>query len=780
MNINLDKVNKIFAGAEKDGRSFLLEHEVYAMLKAAGLGAPRFFFLEKGKKARPRDLAGLGTDSVVLKVVSPLIQHKSDAGGVRFVKADGAAVNRAVGKMLASVPLTFRTWAKKFEKPGEKGGPARKDVEASIRGILVCEKVAYDNVGFGSEILAGVKDSREFGPVMTVGAGGLDVEYMNEKIREGKAISLFSVHLFDEDRVRTLLEPLAFFGKTAKAFRGRKPLITPEGLAGSILRFVALARSFSAYAGDSPYVIEEFEVNPLVIRRGKLVPLDGLCRFSRAHRELTARPYGQIRSLLRPDSIGIIGVSEKMNIGHIILNNILKNGFPKERVFVVKPGAAEIEGCRSVPAVRDLPGTVDMFVLTLGAEQSYDVIKEIIENGKARSVIIIAGGLGEKEGTQGLEGMIKDLIARGRAEGRITPVVNGGNCLGIVSKPGKYDTTFITDHKLPRPKGPRSDMAVISQSGAFMISRMSKMPHIEPRYAVSLGNQIDLTASDYLNYLKDEPEVRTFAVYMEGFRPGDGYAFARAVKDITARGKTVVVYKSGRSPEGRGAASSHTASVAGDYNICRFILKQAGAIVCEDIEEYENFIRGIHCLEGRKVRGNRVGLVSNAGFECVIMADSLKDDEAELVSVEFAPATRSRIVEALKPLGIDKLQDVHNPLDVTPVGDDAVFCACAVAVLEDPNVDCAVISPVPMTPAMQTLAPSSDYKESILNPESFAQQIVAAFRKTDKPFVVNVDAGKVYDPLCELLDEAGIPVFRRSDEALRFLRKYVAARLPRS
>ncbi|MCJ7643953.1 MAG: acetate--CoA ligase family protein, partial [Candidatus Aminicenantes bacterium] len=655
MNIHLDRVNKILAGAEKDGRSFLLEHEVYAMLKAAGLGVPRFFLLEKGKKAKTQELAALGTTSVVLKVVSPLIQHKSDAGGVRFVKADAAAVNRAVEEMLAAVPATFRTWAGKFKKPGEKGGPARKDVEASIRGVLVCEKVAYDNVGFGSEILAGVKDSREFGPVMTIGAGGLDVEYMNERIREGKAVSLLSVHLFDEGRFRTLLEPLAFFGKVAKAFRGRKPLITPESLAGSILRFVKLARALSAYAGDSPYVIEEFEVNPLVIRKGKLVPLDGLCRFSRAHRELTARPYGQIRNLLRPDSIGIIGVSEKMNIGHIILNNILKNGFPKERVFVVKPGAAEIEGCRSVPTVRDLPGTVDMFVLTLGAEQSYDVMKEITENGKARSVIIIAGGLGEKRGTQGLEGIIKDLIARGREEGRTTPVVNGGNCLGIVSKPGKYDTTFITDHKLPRPKGSRSDMAVISQSGAFMISRMSKMPHIEPRYAVSLGNQIDLTASDYLNYLKDEPEVRTFAVYMEGFRPGDGYAFARAVEEITARGRTVVVYKSGRSPEGRGAASSHTASVAGDYNICRSILKQAGAIVCEDIEEYENFVRSVHGLEGRKVRGNRVGLVSNAGFECVIMADSLKDDEAELVLAEFAPATWARIVEALKPLGIDKL-----------------------------------------------------------------------------------------------------------------------------
>ena len=116
---------------------------------------------------------------------------------------------------------------------------------------------------------------------------------------------------------------------------------------------------------------------------------------------------------------------------------------------------------------------------------------------------------------------------------------------------------------------------------------------------------------------------------------------------------------------------------------------------------------------------------------------------------------------------------------MTPVADDAAFIGCAEAVLEDPGVDCAVISPVPMTPAMRTLGPSLDGRPSILDPESFAQRIIALFRRTDKPFVVNVDAGKVYDPMCELLEEAGILVFRRSDEALRFLRKYTAARLSR-
>ena len=136
-----------------------------------------------------------------------------------------------------------------------------------------------------------------------------------------------------------------------------------------------------------------------------------------------------------------------------------------------------------------------------------------------------------------------------------------------------------------------------------MISRMSKMPQIEPLYAVSLGNQIDLTASDYLNYLKDEPEVRIFAVYIEGFKPGRRLAFARAVEEITARGRTVVVYKSGRSPEGRGATSSHTASVAGDYNVCRAILKQAGAIVPRTSIEFESFVRASHVLGRQEGQG---------------------------------------------------------------------------------------------------------------------------------------------------------------------------------
>jgi acyl-CoA synthetase (NDP forming) len=762
MAVNTKSIDRIFAAAERDGRDFLLEPEVYAVLRAAGIAVLRHVFVPRGRKVTRDDIAKLGPAGVVvLKIVSSRIQHKSDVGGVAFVAARPAAVNTAVAAMEQTVVA--------------RSAEPSRDVECSLSGVLLMEKVAFDNVGFGSEILLGARTTREFGPVLTVGAGGLDVEYMNEHLRDGRAAALFSAELMRDDFLPAGLEPLAFFGKVAAEFRGRKALVAPAAFARTVSAFRELVRAYSPFGDASPFVIEEIEVNPLVVRTGKLVPLDGLCRFSRRKTALDSRPAEGVGRLLRPETIGIIGVSEKMNVGRIILRNVLKHGFPPDRVFVVKPGLPEIDGCRCVPTVADLPVTVDLFVLTLAAEQCPDVMRELAAHEKARSVIAIAGGMGEKTGTTSIEEDIRAILAAGRAAGRTTPVVNGGNCLGIYSPPGRYDTTFIPDYKLKRPEGASSGLVFLSQSGAFMISRMSKLPRVQPLYAVSMGNQLDLTVSDYLDVLKDDPEARFFAVYMEGFRPGDGHLFARAVAAAVARGKIVLVYKSGRSPEGRAATSSHTASVAGEYAVCRAILEQAGAIVAEDIFEFESFLKALVRLDGRPVAGDRVGLISNAGFECVIMADSLRDGY-RLRPAAFSEATRERILAALRPLGIDRLQDVHNPLDVTPVADDAAFIGCARAVLEDENVDAAVVSPVPMTPAMQTLPPSLAYKENMLATGGFVPLMRELFHSVNKPVVVNIDAGELYTPLAESLEEAGIPVFRRSDEALRFLRKFVGTR----
>jgi hypothetical protein len=116
-------------------------------------------------------------------------------------------------------------------------------------------------------------------------------------------------------------------------------------------------------------------------------------------------------------------------------------------------------------------------------------------------------------------------------------------------------------------------------------------------------------------------------------------------------------------------------------------------------------------------------------------------------------------------------------MDVTPTADDAVFCESARAMLEDENVDALVISPVPMTPAMQTLPPGEGHREDLLREGATVPRLIEMFRASDKPLVVNIDAGGRYDPMADELAKAGVPVFRRCDDALRFLRKFVANRL---
>ena len=280
--------------------------------------------------------------------------------------------------------------------------------------------------GFGSELLVRLRSSRECGTIVTMGLGGLDVEYLSARLAEGRAQAIASAHLLRRSAIPPLLSGLAVTDKLVRVFRGRPAPIALRSLVDIFDGFARLGRLFSPFGRRFPYVIEEAEVNPFVISGGGLLPLDGLCRFSR--RREPARPsiHAQIGRLLRPASIGIIGVSERLNLGRIILKNILREGFPRERVYIVKPGVGEIEGCRCVPGIQDLPETVDLFVLTLAAEQSPAVVEALVTHGKARSAIVIAGGLGEKPGTEVLEENIRGVLKWGRETGRVGRLVPVG------------------------------------------------------------------------------------------------------------------------------------------------------------------------------------------------------------------------------------------------------------------------------------------------------------------------------------------------------------------
>jgi acyl-CoA synthetase (NDP forming) len=470
--------------------------------------------------------------------------------------------------------------------------------------------------------------------------------------------------------------------------------------------------------------------------------------------------------------------SKGVNMGRIILRNILAAGFDPARATVVRPGLDEIDGVRCVPTIADLPEKADLFVVAVGAAQVPGVLSDLVETDAANSVILIPGGLGETRGSEDLADRLKAKIRAAHDSDDGGPVFIGGNSLGVISHPGRYDTMFIPETKLAKSRGdhPRS-ACFLSQSGAYIIANLSRMPWFDPAYALSIGNQIDLTAADLLTHIKDDPAIEVFAVYMEGFQPGDGLRFAQAVRAAVSLGKDVVFYKAGRTSAGRSATAGHTASVAGDYAVCEAAVAEAGAFVADDFTEFSDLLRLSMAFRGKRIDGRRLAAMSNAGFESVGMADSIEGDRSRLSLASLTDATRARLASILESARLDGLVDVKNPFDVTPMADDASFAQLVDAVLDDPGVDVMVAGIVPLTPALETLAPGDDHRESVHHPESVAKRLPTVAAEHDTPLVAVVDSGRRFDAMAGVLEADGLPVFRSADRAVRVLTKWVDVHL---
>jgi len=526
-----------------------------------------------------------------------------------------------------------------------------------------------------------------------------------------------------------------------------------------------------------PGGILDLEINPLAVTPDGPVALDVLVTLdpgpvaapARATRR-AGRPVWKLTRLLEPASIAIAGVSGGDNPGRTILRNLIRDGFDPDRITVVKPGVEFLDGCRCVPDVGSLPGKVDLLVVAVSAARAASIVAEVAERDAAESIIVIPGGLEEKAGGDLLAGRMRAALDAARRRPGGGPLVNGGNCLGIRSRPGRYDTFFIPEAKLAPPSGHPAPLAIVAQSGAFALSRMSRLHRLDPKYVISVGNQMDLTIGDHLRHLADDPGIRVVGVYVEGFAPLDGRAFVGAARTIGARGGTVILYRAGRTAAGASASASHTAAIAGDALVTEQLARGAGVVVAETIEAFDDLLRTFVLLDGRVVAGRRLGAVSNAGFECVAIADNL----GGLEPARFGAATEARLAEILEGAGLTDVIDVHNPFDLTPMGDDATFAAIAEAILADEGVDVGLVGDVPFTAALQTLpagspAGSGGTGEDLAAPGAIAPRLVDLWQRTGKAWVTVVDAGPRYDPLARALEAGGIPTFRTADAALRAL-----------
>lgn len=312
--------------------------------------------------------------------------------------------------------------------------------------------------------------------------------------------------------------------------------------------------------------------------------------------------------------------------------------------------------------------------------------------------------------------------------------------------------------------------AIVSQSGAFIITRLSNLETLDPALALSIGNQFDLSLADFVSIIGQRDDIDAIGVYAEGFNDMDGLAFLKAVEEVSAAGKVVIFYKAGRTEYGQSAAAGHTASVAGDYDICQSAAAAAGALVVDTFKEFEQLLELATELHGKPVKGRRIGAISNAGYETVGMADAVRGARYEVTMPELAEATRVRLVEALARHKLDRLVNARNPLDLTPMATDQAYEDCVRVLLEAEDVDALVVSMVPLSPA--TLSTPDEIKR----PGSLGERLPKLLAEARKPLIAVVDSGSLYEPLVRMIRSAGVPVFRSSDQAIRSLGRYLCHR----
>jgi acyl-CoA synthetase (NDP forming) len=740
----------VLLSAEAEGRTVLLEHEVYALLATEGIDVPRHRVVGAPEGADASLCAALGSDEAVVKVASPDLLHKSDVGGVVVCRNEPGAIREAVTRVLASA---------------HAASPA-----ARVDGALVVERIRF-RAGTGRELLAAFRHDPAFGPVVVLGVGGLDTEALLGALRPEKArVMLAARGLTAGDARLALRGTLAHEALTGRLRTSRGAGLPEERLAGVALAFGRLAERWAGFNPPDGLGLAELEVNPMVAAEdGRLVALDGLARLHRPKAPLPARPVAELKRLLTPSSAVVVGASaEGLNPGRIILRNLVAGGgVPRERIWAIHPRAAEIDGCRAFASLADLPEPADLAIVSVAADRGADqVVREIVEERRARTVTLIAGGFAETQGGREAEGRIRAALAESHRAEDGGVLLNGGNCLGIISGPGRYNTFFIPPHKLPVREGPGRGLASVSQSGAYLVSQISNLDRVvQPRYAISFGNQMDVTVSDYLAYLEGDPGTRVFAVYLEGFQAGDGERFLEAVRRITGSGRPVLFYKAGRTREGSAAAASHTASAVGDYEVCEELARSAGAVVASSLDQFEDDVTTFTLLDGRLAAGRRVAILSNAGFEATAAADSL----AGMELADVGRPTRDRLA-ALLPPGI---VDVHNPVDATPVTPTDKYVAMARALADDRAVQAMVVAGVPATPFFDSLGAGDGHREDVEGAQGLATLLAAFFRATTKPVVFSVDGGALYDPLVAAMRRAGLPTFRRVDRATRALARFI-------
>ena len=436
--------------------------------------------------------------------------------------------------------------------------------------------------------------------------------------------------------------------------------------------------------------------------------------------------------LFRPKSIAVVGASRnREKIGNIILRNLIATY--RGKIYPVKNKAEEIEGMKSYKTLKEIPGDVDLAIISVPRQFAVEVMEDAVEKGVKASIVITSGF--REVGDEGAK-LEEELISTAK-KGGIR--VLGPNTMGLISP--DFNGTFAYANVQ------RGEIALVVQSGgigAYMLD-WAQRTRTGISFLVSMGNQADVKEYEVIDYLSRDPETRAIFVYLEGV--ADGEKFLDVVPDAASR-KPVVFIKGGATAKGAEAVKTHTGSLAGSYEVFKAAIKTVGGIFVEDLSDFLNLTRFVTSSE--PIKGD-ILVVTNSGGHGVLTSDAISRSGLNMVDIP------DRIKDELrKILPVTSLP--KNPLDLSgDAGRDRY--AEAMKIVRD--LDCTKLVIVQSLPVVSC----SEVAKVLLNYKGKG--------------VVGVMMGVDEDSALRILESASIPAFNFPEAAVRAIRYLTSKPNPR-
>ena len=380
-----------------------------------------------------------------------------------------------------------------------------------------------------------------------------------------------------------------------------------------------------------------------------------------------------LTKLLKPQSVAVIGASEKEGFGGDVCRNILTYVKDRSRVYFIHPKRETVFGVPCCKSVTDVPDTVDLMIICTSQKTVIPLLREGAAKG-CGGAVVFASGYGEVGTAEGKQNEA-ELIAAAR---ELDIAVMGPNCAGFVNYIDNVQAFAFISAKRDR----KGSVGVVSQSGQLCLSMMDD-PGMRFSYNISAGNGKIVQMEDYMEFLVDDEDTKVVSVYIEGVKNAD--KFAAVLKKAAEKRKPVVILKAGRSEKGGAIAASHTGSLSGSDASFDAVLKKFGAIRVDDLEELIAMSLMLATL--RKYPDKAMFASMNlSGGETGICADvgSLNG----IVYPDFTEETLAKLREQLPSYA-----SPNNPLDMTAsLSYDADLYAGALrTVMDDPNVGMVLI-----------------------------------------------------------------------------------------